>query len=395
MFKTMRTKNKSVRAVCGNCTTNAQTYRQPPASQRLTSLLGTTKSNAVKVTRPHLSSARHGGLKGGEARATQMSKNGSPKSPQSREESAHPQIEDRYATGYDFLLINHDIDSNLFGNVFECVTTKRQNDKVVVLVVTFGGLANVAYRVGRFLQTMYEEVVVFIPSLCKSGGTLLVAAAHRVIIIGFGELGPLDVQLFRRDEIWGQRSGLTTRSALLDLKEHTFELFDHFIVSIIARSRGSVSFRLAAEIAAKATGQMMSTIYAQINPEALGQDFMDLRVAEKYCERLNKKSGNIMPEAIRRLVYDYPSHDFVIDFEEAKEIFHNVELPTPTILSLLNRPVSIIQPRTGIQGIVMMLDSISKPLETKENVVSQGEGDENASHDKGTRGNPGGAEASA
>jgi hypothetical protein len=324
-----------------------------------------------------------------------MSKNGSPEPAKDYDGSGHPPIEDRYATGYDFLLINHDIDSSLFGRVHECVTTKRQNDKVVVLVVTYGGLANVAYRVGRFLQTLYEEVVVFVPSVCKSAGTLLVAAAHRLMILGFGELGPLDVQLFRRDEIWGQRSGLTTRSALQDLKEHTFELFDHFILSIVAKSQGAVSFRLAAEIAAKAAGQMMSSIYAQINPEALGQDFMDLRVAERYCERLNKKSGNIRLGAIHRLVYDYPSHDFVIDFEEAKEIFHNVELPTPAVVSLFNRPVPIMQPRTGVQGIVEMLELQANALVNNENVVSQGEGDENASSDKDTRGDSGGAKAPA
>ena len=76
-------------------------------------------------------------------------------------------------------------------------------------------------------------------------------------------------------------------------------------------------------------------IYAQINPEVLGQDFMDLTVAEKYCERLNKSSRNLKPGAIHRLVYEYPTHDFVIDFEEASELFESVEQPTVTLISLL------------------------------------------------------------
>ncbi len=308
-------------------------------------------------------------------------------------ENASPRIEDRFANGYDFLLINHEIDGELFADVLGCVTAKKQNDKVIVVLVTYGGSANVAYRVGRFLQTMYEEVVVFIPSLCKSAGTLLVAAAHCVIIIGFGELGPLDVQLSKRDEIWGRRSGLTTRSALEDLKNYSFELFEHFMFSIIGNSRGSVSFRLAADIAAKATSQMMSSIYEQINPEALGQDFMDLSVAEKYCERLNKKSSNLKPGAIHRLVYDYPSHDFVIDFEEAKEIFHNVELPTETILTLLKQSEIIMRPKMGVQGIVKMLELRPKPLENKENVVPQRKDDENAADSEVVRGDAGRTEA--
>jgi hypothetical protein len=213
---------------------------------------------------------------------------------------------------------------------------------------------------------MYTEVVVFIPSICKSAGTLIAASAHCVICIGFGEVGPLDIQLARRDEIWGRRSGLTTRSALLDLQNHTFDLFEHSMYSIISHSRGSVSFKLAAEISAKLTAEVMSSIYAQINPEALGQDFMDLKVAQEYCERLNKRSKNLKDGAIHRLVYDYPTHDFVIDFEEATEIFERVEPPTATLLELLKSRMSdMFTPRVRQQGIVELL-TFPEPATTQE-----------------------------
>jgi len=263
-------------------------------------------------------------------------------------------------------LINHDVDENLFADVYDCVSKNRKNDKVVVSVITFGGQANVAYRVGRFLQTMYSEVVAFVPSLCKSAGTLIVAAGHCVICIGFGEIGPLDVQVMRRDEIWGQRSGLTTRSALLDLKSQTFDLFEHIMIRIVEASRGAVSFRVAADIAAKMAAQIMSGIYGQINPESLGQDFMDLNIAKEYCQRLNKRSQNLRPGAIQRLVYEYPTHDFVIDFEEAKELFHNVSHPTQTLIDLIKERADMLQPRTGDQGVVEMLTIPNKPAEKAE-----------------------------
>lgn len=246
-------------------------------------------------------------------------------------------IEDRFASGHDFLVINHEIDDALFSDVLGCVTEHKKNPKVVVLLITYGGSANVAYRVARFLQTAYDHVVVCVPSVCKSAGTLIAVGTHCVMCMAFGEVGPLDVQLLRRDEIWGRRSGLTTRSALADLKNHSFEFFQHFLIEITARSGGSVSFKLAAEIAGKITSEVLSGIYAQINPEALGQDFMDLKVAEQYCDRLDMHTKNLKPKAIQRLVYGYPSHDFVIDFEEAKELFYNVELPTETIIALLKR----------------------------------------------------------
>ena len=116
-----------------------------------------------------------------------------------RSSSPHPQPSqtrpDPYAAEHDFLLANGDIDDRLFGDIVKQVIEKRQNQKVVLCLVTYGGQANAAYRIGRFLQSFYGEVVALVPSLCKSAGTLVVTAAHKVVMSVTGEIGPLDVQL--------------------------------------------------------------------------------------------------------------------------------------------------------------------------------------------------------
>jgi len=48
-----------------------------------------------------------------------------------------------------------------------------------------------------------------------------------------------------------------------------------------------------------------------------------LRIAEAYSQRLNPKF-----QGIKQLVQEYPSHQFVIDFEEAKKLFGAVREPT-------------------------------------------------------------------
>ena len=85
---------------------------------------------------------------------------------------------DKFAAGYDFLLINSPMEDDLFFEVAKCVAQGRASSKVVAAVVTLGGLAGAAYRIGRYLQTTYDEVVIFVPSLCKSAGTLLATAGH-------------------------------------------------------------------------------------------------------------------------------------------------------------------------------------------------------------------------
>jgi hypothetical protein len=267
-------------------------------------------------------------------------------------------IVDAYSSDFDFLLVNGEMSERMFGLVVKTVPKFHKHKKLVLIVVTFGGYANPTYRTARFLQSVYDEIHAFVPSLCKSAGTLMVTAAHTLIISPFGEIGPLDVQLMPKDEILGRRSGLTTRSALLDLKAHAFELFEHFMVGIIGNSQGAVSFRLASDISARTTSRLMSRIYEQINPDALGQDFRDLSVAAKYGERLNMRYRNLKSDGIKRLVYEYPSHDFVIDLEEAKEVYERAILPTPVLFTIMKaRSSDVLIPRTGTRIMVEMLTS--------------------------------------
>lgn len=256
----------------------------------------------------------------------------------SKEHQTHKGLDkqppDQFSSEYDFLVINSILEEPAFGDVLAQIQQK-QNDRLVLIVVTLGGLANTAYRIGRFLQSTYEELVVFVPSLCKSAGTLLATSGNELRISPFGEIGPLDVQLPQKDEILGRRSGLTTRTAIFDLRTHAFQLFEHFMLQIVDSSGGAVSFKLAADIAARVTGTAMAKIYEQINPDSLAQDYRDLSVATEYCRRLNEYGKNIDEVGIDNLVNKYPSHDFVIDLEEAKTIFKRVDLPTPTLYKLM------------------------------------------------------------
>jgi hypothetical protein len=235
---------------------------------------------------------------------------------------------------------------------------------------------------------MYENMVAFVPSICKSAGTLVVAAANSLVMTPTGEIGPLDVQLQQRDELSGRRSGLTTRSALSDLKTHTMDIFEYFMLSIISKSAGAISFRLAADISAKVSSEVMSRVYEQINPEALGQDFRDLNVAEQYCKRLNRKFKNLRPEAINRLVHNYPSHNFIIDMEEAMELFERVDLPTSSLWNIAFAPKwRMMSPPLGNATIVQMLAIDGRSISNDKQDPGQGTDDGDDPAEDGARGN--------
>ncbi len=72
--------------------------------------------------------------------------------------------------------------------------------------------ADVAYRIARCLQHRYERITAVISGQCKSAGTLLAIGAHELAFSDHGELGPLDVQLRKADDMWAATSGLTVRN---------------------------------------------------------------------------------------------------------------------------------------------------------------------------------------
>jgi membrane-bound ClpP family serine protease len=105
-------------------------------------------------------------------------------------------VVDPYKHGYDIILVNGPIDESLQIELQRCISQRfadnkgKRNTKIVVALVTYGGLPNSAFKIGRFLQSMYEEVVCFVPSQCKSAGTLIVTAGHKLVMSSLGEIGP-------------------------------------------------------------------------------------------------------------------------------------------------------------------------------------------------------------
>lgn len=71
---------------------------------------------------------------------------------------------------------------------------------------------------GRGLQHSYEKFTVLLAGRCKSAGTLIVLGAHEIVMTNHAELGPLDVQLGKKDELFELDSGLTVLNALTELE---------------------------------------------------------------------------------------------------------------------------------------------------------------------------------
>ncbi|MFG1179006.1 SDH family Clp fold serine proteinase [Xanthobacter versatilis] len=236
----------------------------------------------------------------------------------------------------DVYIYSGEISDQGYGKLVESIAlhgTDRRN--ILLILVTNGGSANNAYQIARVLHKTYKNFILYTPSYCKSAGTLIALGAHKLIMDQFSELGPLDVQLLEQNEIGARKSGLVTRSAFEGLEEQSFDLFEHFMLRMLRRSGGLVSFKVAAELSVNLTSALMSPVFGQINPFIVGKDRRDLEVALHYGLRLVQASGNARPSTVDHLVSHYPSHDFIIDDEEAKELFDVVDVPTQALYRLV------------------------------------------------------------
>lgn len=196
---------------------------------------------------------------------------------------------------------------------------------------TYGGDPHAAYRIARALGHYYDQLTLYVFGPCKSAGTLMSIGFNCIVIGNRGELGPMDIQLANREEILEYNSGLDMIQAMSWLQKHAKNAFKDFLGDMRHKERLNTKF--ASETARQLTQGLFSGLYAHMDPVRLGYVQRTMLITEAYGLRLNERSNILQSEdALHTLVYDYPTHDFVIDRSEAKKVlFNRDQIQCPTI----------------------------------------------------------------
>jgi Serine dehydrogenase proteinase len=239
-------------------------------------------------------------------------------------------IANRIATDMDadVLLYNGDLERPYDRKVLDLCEQRRRRPNVLFFLITPGGDGHAAYRIARYLQKKYGKFSLYISGICKSAGTIVALGAHELVISDHGELGPLDIQLVKADELWETSSGLTVLQALSALQVKSFDMFEEFFLTLKQRSGGQITLKTATEIAGKLATGLFRPIYEQIDPMHLGEATRAMNIARDYGERLGKNSHNLKEDALDVLTAAYPSHGFVIDRSEAEALFKQIREPS-------------------------------------------------------------------
>lgn len=238
----------------------------------------------------------------------------------------------------DVLFVNADVSRRTLDKVREEMAAQpRRRPNLVVLIVTSGGDADAAFLIARLLNRLYTRVTTIVPGWCKSAGTLIVLGSHELVMFDEGELGPLDVQILRRDELFEMESGLTTQAAMESLATQAFSAFENFFLETKISGGPGLTTRTATSVAVQLTVGLMGPLYAQIDPLHIGAAGRAMRIAEQYGARLLKNSNLAKSDkTLQQLLSQYPSHSFAIDREEADTLFRNVRRPTAAEVALVD-----------------------------------------------------------
>lgn len=200
-----------------------------------------------------------------------------------------------------------------FVRILRDKNNKRKNCSL--LLTTYGGDPDAGYRLVRAIKRYYNDFILYVYGSCKSTGTLIALGANQIIMSDYGEFGPLDIQLAKDDEL-SNTSGLSYLQSLTSLNEQIFRSFESSFLNLKRKSGFTITTKTAAEIGSKLAVGLISPVSAQLDPVKLGEVQRAIKIADAYGRRLCEDDS-----IVSRLIAGYPSHGFVIDFEEASKIF--------------------------------------------------------------------------
>jgi len=251
--------------------------------------------------------------------------------------------------------------------LIDLTQTRERRERVMFFITTYGGDADAAYRIARCLQRRYKHVTAVVPGFCKSAGTILILGAHDLVMFDHAELGPLDVQISKDDEVAERSSGLAPVQAFLSLDVQVRSALTFAISDL--KSELQLTTRTAADVAGKLVGALYGGIYTQFDPLRLGEIQRAQAVSNQYGRRLIETSKIAGPGSLAMLVSGYPSHGFVIDREEASNLFpQKVRAPKPHEVAfaehlLLRKPVD-----TGQKPLILYCDDEQGTNEQEDDI---------------------------
>ena len=217
-----------------------------------------------------------------------------------------------------------DMDQKSVQRVRRIASQLKASNKLSVLLDSPGGYIEDAYRIVLTLREYAEDIEVLVPRWAKSAATFFCLAANTIYIGRYGELGPPDPQMLDLQGSAMLIPALESFKALDQLFIFSLDSLDGIVQQLLNNAPMDIPY--AIEHAQPLFAAIVSPLYSQVDPYELGNAGRALATSEEYAMRVMERWGYSEMEddarrwTVRHLVWNYPTHGFVIDLKEAKQI---------------------------------------------------------------------------
>jgi hypothetical protein len=228
-----------------------------------------------------------------------------------------------------------------------------------------GGDAHAAYKLALMLRAAASKIRVVIPDYAKSAATLLALAGDEIYMAPGAELGPLDGQMPDEGSLFGSISALNIARAADDVASTAVALASRGGAQLFAAT--GLKREQTLEAMLRFTATFSEPLVRQLDPRLIHDAKQTLRVTKQYAERLLTRT---MPrskadEVASTLVERYPTHGFVISYDEAQR------------LGLPVRPIAEYDRHEPMRGLHRAAeDGDARVALINDNDLPNGEGDD-------------------
>ncbi len=180
-------------------------------------------------------------------------------------------------------------------------------DNLYLLLHSYGGDLNSAYTIAKVLRKNFKNIRVFIPQIAASGATLVAIAANEIVMGELSKLSPIDPLISTPR---GRESSLATVRG-----------FDKLNKKFEKTYRDDIPYPYQ---------HLIESVDLTMYEERVGY----LHMAKEYAYELLKMAGYSESDCERiseALVFDFPAHYYIIDFDKAKELGLKVKWYEDTI----------------------------------------------------------------
>ncbi|HDQ05276.1 MAG TPA: hypothetical protein ENN36_00950, partial [Candidatus Bathyarchaeota archaeon] len=180
------------------------------------------------------------------------------------------------------------------------IQTKTDAQKLMLLVNSPGGLVQSSYKIARALRKTFKEIIVFVPHIAASGGTLLALTGNKIVMGMMSQLSPLDPQA----QIEG---GAVSANSVVDAHQFVTRLFDDVSVE-----DAPYSYKALAD---KCDGVDIRDAFASLSlmEEYILEILEDCGYSKEECKKIS-----------HNIVRGFKTHDEVINIDKAKKLGLNV-----------------------------------------------------------------------